>query len=223
MSLKHQMARKEIISTGQMILDAAMVIGTWGNISVRIAEDDLIAITPSGVDYKTLIPENIPILDMEGNRIDGNLKPSVELPMHLAIYKSRPDVFAIVHTHSVFCTAMAIARQPIPAACEDLIQSVGGGVRVAAYKPPGSMALGEAVVDAIKNRKAVIMANHGLLTVGKNLKEAIKVAQICEKTAQATLLAANLGGAIALSDKECEEMLSFYTDSYGQVQNITNR
>lgn len=216
MSLKHQIARKEIIEAGLLILKTALVYGTWGNVSVRIPDEDLIAITPSGVDYEKLQPENIPIIDLEGNLIDGNMKPSIELPLHIEIYKNRPDIFAIVHTHSVHCTAMAIARKPIPASCEDLIQVTGGEVRVSEYRLPGSKDLGAVVVKALEGRQAVIMANHGLLAAGNSLKEAMKIAQICEKSAQATLLAANIGGSVSLSDEDCAFMRDFYVNKYGQ-------
>ena len=99
MSLKHQMARKEIIEASLVILKSGFVIGTWGNMSTRIVGDELVAITPSGVEYDKLIPENIPIIDMEGNLIDGNMKPSIDLRLHLDIYKNRPDINAIIHTH----------------------------------------------------------------------------------------------------------------------------
>ena len=216
MSLKHQIARKEIIEAGLLILKTALVYGTWGNVSVRIPDEDLIAITPSGVDYEKLQPENIPIIDLEGNLIDGNMKASIELPLHIEIYKSRPDVFAIVHTHSVHCTAMAIARKPIPASCEDLVQVTGGEVRVSEYRLPGSQDLGAVVVKALEGRQAVIMANHGLLAAGNTLKEAMKIAQICEKSAQATILAANIGGSVSLSDEDCAFMRDFYVNKYGQ-------
>ncbi len=216
MSLKHQIARKEIIDAGNHMIKSSLVIGTWGNISVRIADEDLIAITPSGVDYDKLISENIPIIDFEGNLIDGNMKPSIEMPMHLEIYKRRPDINAIVHTHSTYCTAMAIARKPIPASCEDLIQIVGGNVRVSEYRLPGTEDLGKVAVEALDCRNAVLLANHGLLAAGKNLKETIKIAFICEKSAHATLLAANIGGAIELSKEECDIMRDFYLNKYGQ-------
>lgn len=216
MSLKHQIARKEIIDAGNHMISSALVIGTWGNISVRIADEDLIAITPSGVDYDKLISENIPIIDFEGNLIDGNMKPSIELPMHLEIYKRRPDIGAIVHTHSTYSTAMAIARKPIPASCEDLIQIVGGNVRVSEYRLPGTEDLGKVASEALDERNAVLLANHGLLAAGKNLKETIKIAFICEKSAHATLLAANIGGAIELSKEECDIMRDFYLNKYGQ-------
>lgn len=216
MSLKHQIARKEIIDTSLIILKSALVIGTWGNLSVRIPGEELVAITPTGVDYEKLLPENIPIVDMEGNLIDGNMKPSIELPLHLEIYKNRPDINAIVHTHSVHCTAMASARKPIPASCEDLVQIVGGNVRVSEYRLPGSTDLGKVVVEALEGRQAVIMANHGLLAAGPTLKETIKIALICEKSAQATLLSAMIGGAVELSDEDCGFMRDFYLNKYGQ-------
>lgn len=216
MSLKHQIARKEIIDTSLIILKSALVIGTWGNLSVRIPGEESVAITPTGVDYEKLLPENIPMVDMEGNLIDGNMKPSIELPLHLEIYKNRPDINAIVHTHSVHCTAMAIARKPIPASCEDLVQIVGGNVRVSEYRLPGSTDLGKVVVEALEDRQAVIMANHGLLAAGPTLKETIKIALICEKSAQATLLSAMIGGAVELSDEDCGFMRDFYLNKYGQ-------
>jgi len=216
MSLKHQIARKEIIDASLMILKSSLVIGTWGNLSVRISGEDLIAITPTGVDYEKLLPENIPIVDLEGNLIDGNMTPSIELPMHLEIYKNRPDINAIVHTHSVYCTAMAIARKPIPASCEDLVQIVGGDVKVSEYRLPGSVDLGKVVLEALVGRQAVILANHGLLAAGSTLKETIKIAFICEKSAHATLLAANIGGSVSLSDEDCAFMRDFYLNKYGQ-------
>lgn len=216
MSLKHQIARKEIIDACLTILQSQLVIGTWGNISVRIIGEELAAITPTGVEYNKLIPENIPIVDMQGNIIDGNMKPSSELPLHLEIYKNRPDINAIVHTHSVHCTAMAIARKPIPASCEDLVQIVGGNVRVSEYRLPGSKDLGEVVVEALNGRQAVIMANHGLLAASSNLKETLKIAFICEKSAQATLLAANVGGTVELSEEDCKIMRDNYLNKYGQ-------
>ncbi len=216
MSLKHQMARKEIIDTGLLISKSELVIGTWGNISVRIPNEDLVAITPSGVDYEKIKPENIPIVDLEGNLIDGDMKPSSELPLHLEIYKNRPDVFAVIHTHSTYCTAMAISRKPIPATCEDLVQVVGGNVRVSEYRLPGTIDLGIEAVKALQDRNAVILANHGLITAAKDLKEATKVAQICEKSAHATLLSYMIGGPIELSDEDCKSMREFYVNKYGQ-------
>lgn len=210
------MARKEIIEASLVILKSGFVIGTWGNMSTRIIGDELVAITPTGVEYSKLIPENIPIVDMEGNLIDGNMKPSIELLLHLEIYKNRPDINAIIHTHSVHCTAMAVARKPIPAACDDLVQIVGGGVRVSPYRLPSAEDFNTVIIDALKGRQAVIMANHGLLAAGHDLKETVKIAFVCEKAAHASLLAASIGGAIELNESECVFMRDFYLNKYGQ-------
>ncbi len=216
MSLKHQMTRKEIIDTGLLISRLSLVVGSWGNISVRIPNEDLVAITPSGVDYEKIKSENIPIIDLEGNLIDGDMVPSIELPLHLEIYKNRPDVLAIIHTHSTYCTAMAIARKSIPASSDDLIQSVGGNVRVSEFRLPGSIEIGVEAVKALRDRNAVILANHGLIAVAKDLKEAMKITHICEKSAHATLLAQLIGGPVELSDEDCRYMRDFYVNKYGQ-------
>lgn len=216
MSLKHQIARKEIIEAGLEIQQAAFVVGTWGNISVRIEEDELIAITPSGIEYNKLVNENIAIVDMEGNLIDGNLKPSTELTLHLSLYKARPDVQAIVHTHPVHCTAMATARKPIPAAFEDLVQIIGGRVHVSEYRLPGAEDLSTVIRHAMGERNAVLIANHGLMTMGRTLKEAIQAAYVCENAARATLLAANVGGAVEFSPTDIRILRNFYLTQYGQ-------
>lgn len=210
------MARKEIIEASLLILKAGFIIGTWGNMSTRIIGDELVAITPTGVEYDKLIPENIPIVDMEGNLIDGNMKPSIDLRLHLEIYKNRPDINAIIHTHSIHCTAMAVARKPIPAACEDLVQIVGGDVRVSPYRLPNADDFSAVILTGLENRQAVIMANHGLLSAGGHLKEAVKIAFVCEKAAHVTILAEGLGGAISLDDSDCFYMRDFYLNKYGQ-------
>lgn len=208
--------RKQIIEAGMEMAKTKLVLGTWGNISARVPGEDCFAITPSGVDYNYIKADGIIIMDMEGRTVAGNMKPSIEWPMHLEIYKSRKDVNAVVHTHSAYCTAMAIARKPIPAAAEDMIQIVGGNVRVSKYFLPGTNELGKAAVEALKGRNAVILANHGCLAAGKDLKEAMKIAQIVEKSAKATIFAQVLGGAVELNQKEIDIMRDFYLNKYGQ-------
>ena len=193
--------------------------GTWGNISARIDENKF-AITPSGVTYENITTEDIVVLDLTGIIVDGNKKPSIELPLHSAIYKARKNINAIVHTHSVYCTAFAIARKPIPAACEDMIQIVGGKVEVAEYFLPGSEELALSTVTALGNKSACIMANHGLITVADNLKKAYKIAQIVEKSAQAVIYANSLGGAVELSQNDIDVMRDFYLNKYGQKKNV---
>jgi len=207
--------RNDIASLGREIASSGFNLGTWGNISARI-DNSKFAITPSGITYETMTAEDIIVIDIEGNIIDGRKKPSIELPLHTNIYKAKQDVKAIIHTHSVYCTAFAIARKPIPATCEDMIQIVGGQVDVAKYFLPGSKELAKSAVKALGNKSACLMANHGLIAVADNLNEAYKIAQIVEKSAQAVIYANSLGGAVELSQSDIDFMRDFYLNEYGQ-------
>ncbi len=216
MTIKFADVRKKVIEAGLKMFQSHLVVGTWGNISSRVPGEKYMAITPSGVDYEVIKPEDIVIMDMEGNIVDGDKKPSIEYPLHLAVYNDRSDVNAVIHTHSTYCTAMAMARKPIPAAAEDLVQIVGGDVRVSEYCLPGSQELGAAVVKAMAGRNAVLLANHGALGAGKDLKETLKIVSVVEKTAQATIFAQVLGGVVELTQEDIDFMRDFYLHKYGQ-------
>jgi L-fuculose-phosphate aldolase len=216
MTIKYEETRKAVVEAGVKILHSHLVVGTWGNISARVKGEDLVAITPSGVDYDTITPEDIVVMDFAGNVVDGEKKPSIEYNMHIEVYKQRHDVNAVVHTHSEYCTAMAIARKPIPPAAEDLVQIVGGEVRVSEYKFPGSKELGYAVVKALEGRNAVLLANHGCLGVARDLTEALKVVMVVEKSAKATIFAHIMGGVVNLEQADIDEMREFYLNKYGQ-------
>ena len=208
--------RIKVLEKGKEILATNLTVGTWGNISCRVPGEDYIAITPSGMNYNLLEPEDIVILDFKGIIMTGTRKPSIEVPLHLAIYKARVDVQAIIHTHSPYATTMATARKAIPGAVEDLVQIVGGNVRVNEYALPGTEQLGVSTVKALEGRNAVLLANHGMLGVGRDLEEALKVCQVVEKSALITLLAQQIGGVVELSQEDICGMRNFYLDSYGQ-------
>jgi len=208
--------KEKIVETGVKMLNTSLVVGTWGNISARVPGEDLVAITPSGMNYDSLEADDIVIVDLEGKIVEGKRKPSIEVPMHVTIYRHRPDIQAIVHTHSPFATAMSTARKPIPGAVEDMVQIVGGNVRVSEYALPGTKELGQNVIKALEGRQAVLLANHGMLGAGSNLEEALKVCQVVEKTAQITILAQIIGGVVELSQEDIAFMRDFYLHQYGQ-------
>jgi len=216
MSIHSEQARREVIETGLEMIHSSLVVGTWGNISVRIPDENLMAITPSGVDYESIETADVVIMDFDGNIVEGDKKPSIEWQLHLAVYKARDDIQAIVHTHSTYVTAFAIARKGIPGAAEDLVQVVGGDVRVTNYVLPGSAELGQEVVLALKDRMACIMANHGCIATGRTVKEALRTAFIVEKSAQATVYAQSLGGVVELTEEDVDFMREFYLTKYGQ-------
>lgn len=216
MTEKEQIKGK-IIEIGKEMFSSGLVVGTWGNVSARIqSSENLVAITPSGMDYLSLEKEDIVLSDFDGQLVEGKRKPSIELPLHLAIYRDRPEINGVVHVHSVYATAWAAARKPIPGALEDLVQIVGGEVRVSDYSLPGTEELGLNAVEALKDRQAVILANHGLLGIGRDLKEALKVCQVVEKAAKTLLAAQLLGGAVVLSEEDIRGMRDFYLNGYGQ-------
>lgn len=214
--MKEREVRQNIIHTGIALLDKGLVAGTWGNISMRTGEQ--VAITPSGRSYRTLAADDIVIVDLAGQVIDGTLKPSSELPLHLAIYRQRSDVQAIVHTHSVFASACAVAHQPIPPIIEDLVQLAGGAIDVAAYALPGTDELAQKAVSALADKFAVLLANHGVIGCGKSLQEAMLACELVEKAAQIFIYAQSLGGAKQLSNEDVALMHQFYLEHYRQRQ-----
>lgn len=207
--------RRQVVMSGRQMARAALAVGTWGNISCRLP-GNLMAITPSGMDYETLEPQDIVIMDLEGNCLEGSCKPSTEQPLHRAIYAAMDEVGAIMHTHSIYASAMAAARKPIPGAIEDLVQIVGGDVRVARYALPGSPQLGSNVVAALAGRNGALLANHGVVGVASDLKQALIICQIIEKSAQIVIAAQGVGGVVELPQEDIDFMRDFFLHKYGQ-------
>lgn len=207
--------KKQVYDTALEIYSSKLVTGTWGNVSAR-TEDNHLIITPSGMDYKTLTPADMIVVDMMGQVVEGKFKPSIETPMHIAIYQQRPDVKAVVHVHSPYATAFAVAHKPIPVILEETAQVIGHPVKVADYAICGSDELAQKVTRCITdNERAVLLANHGLVALGRDLKEALKICFIAEKTAMIAIYATQLGGVKSLSEEETR-ILNQKFASYGQ-------
>ena len=210
--------KAEILALGCAMFDKGLVTGTWGNISSRIPGTKLIAVTPSGKGYREIIAEDVVVVDVTGKIIEGSFKPSSELPLHLAIYSARPDIQAIIHTHSVFASACAVAHKGIPPIIEDLVQLSGGSVDVARYALPGTDALAHNVVAALGKKNAVLMANHGVVGCGQSLVEGMMACELVEKAAQIFIYANQINGAQVLGDDDIEVMHKFYVEYYRQRQ-----
>ncbi len=209
--------KKELVKSGIKIYERGLVAGTWGNLSHRLEkEPEKIAITPSGIDYTEVGEEDIVILNLAGEIKEGKRKPSTEYQLHTKIYKSRKDVNAIVHTHSTFASAVACSRKDIPPIVEDMVQIVGGSVETAEYKLPGTKDLADSAMSALGNKKAVLLANHGVVAVGEDMKEALKVAEITEKSAKIHVFSKLLGSPHKLSKDDVEKMTKMYSKDYGQ-------
>lgn len=217
MDLEKQI-KTQIITYGCALLDSGLVVGTWGNLSARVPGSDLIAVTPSGRNYRSLTADDIVIVNMEASVIRGRLKPTSELALHLAVYRERKEVMAVIHTHSVFASAFAVAGQPIPPIVEDVAQMVGGSIDVAQYALNGTDELAENAVKALGAKNAVLLANHGLVCCGKTLGEAMLACELVEKTAQIFIYAKQLANAKVLCDQDVGVMHKQYIEDYCKCQ-----
>ena len=209
----------EVLEIARQMNEKGLVVGTSGNVSQRFREPDgreLVAITPSGRHYDTMKAEDIVLVDMEGQRVEGELTPSIETIMHVGIYKARKKVCAIVHTHAVFGSTIAVTGREIPSLLDDQVTFLGGEIKVAAYALPGSPELAKNAVAALGSRNAVVLANHGTLTVGRNLREALSNCELLEKTARVYVLAMGLGALTPMPADMAEVEKAFFTGMFGE-------
>lgn len=208
--------KQAVINAGKEMVGKNLTVATWGNISVRDPESGNIYITPSGMDYSTLEEEDIVVLDQDGNVIEGKRIPSVEAPMHVLIYQNRMDVNAIIHTHPIDSTVFAILRKPIPVVTDELAQAIGGEVKVSEYALPGTTELAENVWKALGNNQACLIANHGAVNVGKDLKECFKVATVLETSARIYYKALCIGSPVVENEGDVAYMRDFALHKYGK-------
>ncbi len=187
-------AMKEVLRTGQEMARRGLVAGSSGNCSVRVADSDLVVITPTSIEYDLLLQEDMCVLDLAGDMVEGRYKPSIEISMHLAIYKARPEVGGIVHTHQQMATAVAVAGKSIPPILEEQVFQLLGAVELAAYAPPGSTELAGRAVEALGYRNACLLAHHGVVAVGAKIRDALLHAEIVERAAAVYLMSHMVGG-----------------------------
>lgn len=209
--------RELIIETGLQLLHTNLTVETWGNISFRDKEVDLIYISPSGMHYDVCARDDVVILDIDGNVVEGHRKPSVEKDLHVGIYRAREDINAIIHTHPIYSLVFASLGEEIPLFIDQAAQTLGDRVRVAAYALSGSHALADNCVKALGDKAyACLLKSHGAVCCGEDMKAAIKVAKVLEITAQVYQMARAIGRPEELSAGDIIAMQRFVRESYGQ-------
>ncbi|HEX2023399.1 MAG TPA: class II aldolase/adducin family protein [Acidimicrobiales bacterium] len=190
--------RQQLVDQARRLRPDGLVVGASGNLSMRCGE--LVAVTPSAVDYDALEPDLICVVELDGSPVEGALGPTTELPMHLAVYQ-RTSAAAVVHTHSPYATVLATVMDVLPP-IHYLIATLGGPVRVAPYATPGTEELADTIVGALGGRSGVLLQNHGALTTGESLEEAysrsVTLEWLCALHYRATLF----GEPRVLSDEE---------------------
>ena len=200
---------REVVDAAQEMERAGLVVGTAGNVSGRRG-DGTICLTPSSTPYRDVTAGNLAVLSLDGERLSGSGKPSTEKAMHLACYKAFEEVGGVVHCHPPHASMFAVSHQPIESSIEEVLIYVGGDVPVADYATTGTDALADEVVRHLSDRSAVLMANHGLLCVGKSPSDALHTALVVEHTAKIMFGARILGGVEPLPDKIAKDFAGVY-------------
>jgi L-fuculose-phosphate aldolase len=195
--------KKKLLETCKKMDELDLAIGSSGNVSTKTG--DHVVITPTSILYAEMVLDDVVIVNSDGEVVEGNRSPSIELPMHLEIYRSRDDVSAVVHTHSIYASAMAVLREPLPPIIDEVIPKTGGDVRVSEYAMPGSNELGENVVKVLDRRSAALIANHGAVCVGKTLKGALRLAVMLERACKIYMLAKQAGEPHTLPEDVVED------------------
>ncbi|HVS33328.1 MAG TPA: class II aldolase/adducin family protein [Thermoanaerobaculia bacterium] len=191
-------ARRDVWTHARKMWEAGLVTGSAGNVSRRAGEGH-IAITPTSVAYDVLSPEQIVIVELESGRaVETSVAPSYELPMHLVVYRRRPDISAIVHTHAPFVTTLSVLRRPLPPVIDEMIVLFGGTIPVTGYALTGTADVGENVVNALGDGGAVILASHGNVCVAGDLPRALHLAMAMEAGARVYVQALAIGQPVEL-------------------------
>jgi L-ribulose-5-phosphate 4-epimerase len=193
-----------------------LVRWTGGNISARDPQSGYVVIKPSGVRYEVLKPKHMVIVDLQGNIIEGKLNPSSDTASHLYIYRARPDVAGIVHTHSPYATAFAAVGQSIPVVLTAIADEFGGPIPVGGFALIGSEEIGKVVVESIGSSRAVLLKNHGVFTIGESAEAAVKAAVMVEDVAKTVWLAKQIGQPEELPAEAVEKLHDRYMHVYGQ-------
>ena len=211
--MKWQSERTIVVRAAQQLLRLGLVAATSGNVSLRLEGDEkegLIAVTPASMEYETMTPEDIVIVDYDVDVIEGDAVPSSESLTHVAVYKARSDISAVIHTHSIYASVLAVAGVPLPPILDELVAYLGGPVEVAEYGFPSSEDLGEKAIQAMGERNAVFIRNHGVLAAGRDMPDALRACELVERAAQIYIQARALGSVRTLPSEVVEAELNIF-------------
>jgi L-fuculose-phosphate aldolase len=202
--------REAVLAAAKKMLAEGLVEGTSGNISGRLP-DGLACLTPSSVPYDTMTLEDLVVVTLDGEVVEGERSPTTEKDLHLSALRRYPEIGAVIHTHAVHATMFALAHEAIPAVIEEVVVFVGGDIPCCEYQPTGSAALGEEVAGRLADRGAVLLANHGLVTCAATPEKALHNAALVERTAKIVWGTRAMGASIhPLPDKVNRDMAGVY-------------
>jgi L-ribulose-5-phosphate 4-epimerase len=209
--------RQAILGVARRMVASGLVKGTSGNVSGRLPDANRCLVTPSGVDYGTMRAEDLVLVDLTtGRPVSSALKPSVDTPIHVAIYRARPEAGACIHTHSPYAAAFSTVGRDIPPLITESAGYLGGAVRVMEYVRPARSDTGELVAAGLGADRAVLLPNHGVVAVGEDLQKCLGAAIAVEESAYIAFIALQLGTPTPVPEPEIERMHEFIHHRYGQ-------
>ena len=208
--------REQVVEYCKKLITQGLTKGTGGNISICNREKGLFAISPSGIDYFETEPEDVVVMNLQGQVVEGKRKPSSEHELHRIFYENREDINAVVHTHSIYCTVLAVLREELPASSYLVAFAGGPNVRCGDYASFGTRELAKITFKAMEGRNAALMANHGLLAGAEDILNAFNIAEQIEGCAEVYVKARMIGKPVILDEKEMETMVDRFRHSYGQ-------
>ena len=208
--------KQAIIEAGKKLHEYNLISLSGGNVSLRVGDHFLV--TPSGMSYDTMVVDDICVMDSEQTMIEGNRRPSVDSVALLHIFQNLENVNAIIHTHQVYATAVGLVEDELPAVVTTLVNATHGPVKVAPYSSAASLDMGIKTVENIGDRLAVILKNHGVVTVGSTLKEALYAAVYLEDAAKTYCVARSIGKPVELDAGQIDEAVEAFRN-YGQTTN----
>ncbi|MEA4895801.1 MAG: class II aldolase/adducin family protein [Oscillospiraceae bacterium] len=208
--------KKLIVESGMRMFKSGLTVGTWGNISARNPENELIYLTPSGMPYDIITEDDIVVMNSKMEVVEGKRKPTIEFGMHIGILNARPELNAVVHTHPIYSQIFACLNEDIPPINDEAAQAMAGPVRCAEYALPGTEELARNVVKALGDGYACLLANHGALCAGPDMDNAFHVCTVLEMISQIYYMARCIGKPTIIPDDKVKFMRDFVLNSYGQ-------
>ncbi len=206
-----------LIDSGLRMINSSLTVETWGNISFRDAASGNIYITPSGMDYSACCCDDILVYALDGTRLEGERKPSIELELHLSIMRQRPEINAVVHTHPIYSMVFACLKQNIPLVMDEAAQSLGEEIKVAEYALPGSPELAANCLAALgENGYACLLQSHGAVCIGETMAAAFRTATVLELTARIYHMCKQIGEPKPISRENIAFMRDYFLSKYGQ-------
>jgi L-ribulose-5-phosphate 4-epimerase len=210
--------REQVCDLHAELVRYGLVAWTAGNVSGRVPGEDLFVIKPSGVGYDELTPENMIVCDLDGTPVEPGLRPSSDTAAHAYVYRHMPEVGGVVHTHSTYASAWAARHEAVPCALTAMADEFGGEIPLGPFARIGDESIGEGIVATLTGHRspAVIMANHGVFSIGPDPRAAVKAAVMCEDVARTTHIARQLGELVPIPEADVDALHDRYQNAYGQ-------